>query len=89
MLTYLTLRQGIGLLQKLQKQINEVYSYWENDLRPAIAVICTLAERGMAFGGTNEKYGSLQYEKYLALLELVSRFDPFLAAHIAKYENYV
>ena len=27
MLTYLTCRQGLGLLQKLEKKINEAYSY--------------------------------------------------------------
>ena len=48
MLTYLTRRQGLGLLQNIGKQINEDYSYWEDDLWPAIAVIGTLAERGMA-----------------------------------------
>ena len=60
MLTYLTRRQGLGLLQKLEKQTNEEHSYWENVLRRAIVVVCTLAERGMDFRGRNEKFGSLQ-----------------------------
>ena len=59
MLTYLTHRQGLGLQQKLEEQINEEYNYWENVLRCAIAVICTLAKRGLAFRGTNENFGSL------------------------------
>lgn len=87
MLTYLTRRQGSGLLQKLEEQINEEYSYWEHVLRRAVAVICTIAERGLGFRGTNEKFGSLQNGNYLGLLELVSQFDPFLASHIAKYGN--
>ena len=84
MLIYLACRQGSGLLQKLEEQINEEYSYWEHVLRRAVAVICTIAERGLAFRGTNENFGSLQNGNYLGLLELVSQFDPFLASHIAK-----
>ena len=60
MLTYLTHRQGLGLLQKLEKQINEEYSYWEYVLRRAIVVICPLAECGMDFRGTNKKFGSIK-----------------------------
>ncbi|XP_065654530.1 uncharacterized protein LOC136081161 [Hydra vulgaris] len=87
MLVYLTRRQDSGVLQKLEEQINEEYSYWEHVLRRAIAIICTIAERDLAFRGTNEKFGSLQNGNYLGLLELVSQFDPFLASHIAKYGN--
>ena len=87
MLTYLTRRQGLDLLQKAEKQINEEYSYWEIALRREIAVICTLAERGMVFRVTNKKFGSQQNGNYLGLLELTGHFDPFLAAHIAKYGN--
>ncbi|XP_065664785.1 zinc finger MYM-type protein 1-like [Hydra vulgaris] len=72
MLVYLTRRQGCGVLQKLEEQINEEYNYWEH---------------GLAFRRTNEKFGSLQNGSYLGLLELVSQFDPFLASHFAKYGN--
>ena len=49
MLTYLTRRQGEGLVQQLEKQIQEECNYWKHILRRVIAVICTLAERGLAF----------------------------------------
>ena len=49
MLTYLTRRQGEGLGQQLEKQIQEECNYWEHTLRRVIAVICTLAERGLSF----------------------------------------
>lgn len=87
MLTYLTRKQGLGLTQPLEKQIEEEYNYWENVLRRVVAVICTLAERGLAFRGKVEKFGSLNNGNYLGLLELISQFDPFLAAHISRYGN--
>ncbi len=87
MLTYLTRRQGAGLGQQLEKQIMEECDYWEDVLRHDIALICTLAERGLAFLGTEERFGSLQNGKFLGLLELISQFDPFLAGHILKYGN--
>ncbi len=87
MLTYLTRRQCAGLGQQLEKQIQEVCDYWEHVLRRVIAVICTLAERGLAFRGTEERFGSLWNGNFLGLLEFISQFDPFLAAHILKYGN--
>ena len=49
MFTHLAHRQGMGLLQKQEKEINKEYSYWESSLRRAIAAICSLAERVMVF----------------------------------------
>ena len=53
-------RQGVGLRQQLEKQIQDECDYWEHVLRHVIAVICTLAERGLAFRGTQERFGSWQ-----------------------------
>ncbi len=77
----------MGLGQQLEKQIQEECDYWEHVLRRVIAVICTLAEGGLAFRGTEERFGSLQNGNILGLLELISQFDPFLAGHILKYGN--
>ena len=52
-----------------------------------IAVICTLAERGLPFRGSNEQFGSLNNGNFLGLLELIAKFDPFLQTHINKYGN--
>ncbi len=51
-------RRGVGLGQQLEKQIQEECDYWEYILMRVIAVICTLAERGLAFRGTEERFGS-------------------------------
>lgn len=87
LLTYLTRRQGLSLHQGFDKQIHEENVYWEHVLQRVIAVIRTLAERGLPFRGAVEKFGSPQNGNFLALLELISQFDPFLAAHITKYGN--
>ena len=68
----------MGLLQKLEKQINKEYNYWENALRRAIAVVCTLTEHGIVFRGTNEKFGSLQNGNYLGMLVLISFWQHIL-----------
>ena len=70
--------------QQLEKQIQDVCDYWKLVLRHVIAVIRSLAERGLAFRGTEERLGSWQNGS-LGLLELISQFDPFLAGHISKY----
>ncbi len=56
-------------------------------MRRVIVIICTVAERGLAFRGTEERFGSLRNGNCLGLLELISQFDPFLAGHIFKYGN--
>ena len=48
-------------------------------------VICTLAERGLAFRGSNESFCSPNIGNYIGLFEIIVKFDAFLAAHIAKY----
>ena len=87
MLTYLTRRQGVGLRQQLEKPFQDECDYLEHVFRRVIAVIRTLAERGLAFQGTEERFRSWQSVKFFELLELISQFDPFLAGHISKYGN--
>ena len=81
LLTYLTHRQGVGLRQQLEKQIQDECDYWEHVLGCVIAVIRTLAGRGLAFRGTEERPGSWQNGNFLGLLELISQFDPFSRSH--------
>ncbi|KAL4085003.1 hypothetical protein QTP88_027852 [Uroleucon formosanum] len=45
------------------------------------------ATKGLAFRGDNETIGSKFNGNYLGCLELLSKFDPFLANHIDKYSN--
>ena len=87
MLTYLSRRQGLGLTHKLEEQIKRKRDYWQHVLQRVVAVIQTLAERGLPFRESNETFGSLENGNFLGLLELVAQFDPFLAGHISKYGN--
>jgi len=62
-------------------------SYWQQVLERVVAVVKFLATRGLAFRGENEKIGSRLNGNYLGVLELLSKFDPFLAEHLEKYGN--
>ncbi|XP_057652317.1 zinc finger MYM-type protein 5-like [Diorhabda carinulata] len=85
LLTYLTRRKGLSLHQGFDKQVHEENVYWKHVSQRVIAVIRTLAERGLLFRGAVEKFGSPQNGNFGALLELISQFHPFSAAHITKY----
>ncbi|XP_022182219.1 zinc finger MYM-type protein 1-like [Myzus persicae] len=68
-------------------QINKEEEYWTKLLHRLIETISFLATRGLAFRGDNETIGSKFNGNYLGCLELLSKFDPFLANHIDKYSN--
>ena len=44
-----------------------------------------VTERGLAFRGTEKRFGSCQNGNFLVLLEVKSQFDPLLAGHNSKY----
>uniref|UniRef100_A0A2S2QPK6 Zinc finger MYM-type protein 1 n=1 Tax=Sipha flava TaxID=143950 RepID=A0A2S2QPK6_9HEMI len=46
-----------------------------------------MAERGLPFRGDKEKFGSFNNGNFLGLLELLAKFDPFLASHIKEFGN--
>lgn len=46
-----------------------------------------LSERSLAFRGTDEILGSLHNRNYLSVLELIAKYDPFLADHISPFGN--
>ena len=57
-------------------------------LERVVATIKFLAERGLAFRGNDQVIGSPPSNgNFLGTLELLSQFDPFLAAHLVKYGN--
>lgn len=87
MLTYVTRRKGTGLKSQLDDQFEKELGYWCHVVHRVIAVIQTLAERGLAFRGSDENFGSENNGNYLGLLELIAKFDPFLASHISNYGN--
>ena len=87
-LIYSTRHRETGLINsELIRQFQQEQSYWRQVLERMIAVIKFLATRGLAFRGENEKIGSERNRNYLGILELLGKFDPFLAEHIEKYGN--
>ena len=71
----------------LQDQCEVKRHYWVHVLRRVLAVICTLAERGLAVRGSDEKFGAQNNGNYLVLLGIVVKFDPFLSTHIEKHHG--
>lgn len=72
---------------QLVSQIETEQKYWRTLLERITSVIQFLAERGLAFRGSNETIGSPYNGNYLGLLELIAKFDIFLAQHINTYAN--
>lgn len=79
--------KNIGIDRVIMNQTIEEGNYWKKVLRRVVSVIKFLSERGIAFRGTNEKFGSTQNGNYLGLLELVAEYDDFLKHHILQYGN--
>jgi len=52
-----------------------------------VEVVKFLSERALAFRGSTEEFGRKDNGNYLGTLELLAKFDPFLANHIEKFGN--
>ncbi|KYN06054.1 Zinc finger MYM-type protein 1, partial [Cyphomyrmex costatus] len=72
---------------KLHIQYMQECNYWRQVLSRIILAIKFLASRGLAFRGTDEKFGSLRNGNYMGVLELMARNDPFLQNHIDRLGN--
>lgn len=72
-----------ALLIQTEKEID----YWRNILKRVVAVIRSLAIRGLALRGSNERFFNNLNGNYMMCLELIAEFDPLLAEHIRVYGN--
>lgn len=72
---------------KLHMQYIQECNYWQQVLSRVIIAIKFLASRGLAFRGTDEKFGSVSNGNYMGILELMARNDPFLQNHIDRLGN--
>ena len=70
----------------VQQQESE-RAYWLNILKRIVATIQFLSSRGLPFRGDDEVVGSPHNGNFLGCLELISRFDPLLSEHLARYGN--
>ena len=87
LLTYFTRKSEISLSDSLSNQIENEFEYWRNVLKRIISTTRLLAERGLSFRGSDERFGSSKNGNFLGIIELLSEYDTFLAAHVAKYGN--
>jgi len=67
---------------ELEKQLTETRDNWKNVLRRIIETLLFLSGRGLPFRDSDEHLGSNHNRNYLGILELLPKFDPFLAQHI-------
>ena len=81
-LTYITRKSEINISDSIVKQVQSEISYWRNVLKRVISTTRLLAERGLSFRGSDEKFGSLSNGNFLGVIELLSEYNQFLAAHI-------
>ena len=68
-------------------QIENERQYWSKVLERAICVIKFLGERGLAFRGRDEIVGSPSNGNYLGVMEVLVKYDVFLAQHITQCVN--
>ena len=61
--------------------------YWKHVLQRVVEVICLLAERGLAFRGKDETFGSPYNGNFLGSLELIAKSDSFLRTRINRHGN--
>uniref|UniRef100_H3BEC3 DUF4371 domain-containing protein n=1 Tax=Latimeria chalumnae TaxID=7897 RepID=H3BEC3_LATCH len=62
--------------------------YWRDALHNVLNVVQFLAECGFSpFHGENKIFGSSHNGNFLGIVELIAKYDTFLAQHINKYSN--
>lgn len=62
-------------------------NYWKAVLHRVVEVIKFLGTKGLSFRGDNEQFNKINNGNFLGTLELLAKFDPFIAQHIEKYGN--
>uniref|UniRef100_H3AGF6 DUF4371 domain-containing protein n=1 Tax=Latimeria chalumnae TaxID=7897 RepID=H3AGF6_LATCH len=75
-----------GLDKCLVTQHRAEKKYWHDMLHRVLNVVRFLAERGLAFRGENEIFGS-PHNGNFGIVELIVKYDAFLAQHINKHGN--
>lgn len=85
---YILLRQTSGRIDtELQRIAEESQKYWKQVLARVVETIILLCERGLPLRGSNEIIGSKSNGNFLGIMELIAKFDPFLAQHINIHSN--
>ncbi|XP_040071718.3 uncharacterized protein LOC120844154 [Ixodes scapularis] len=72
--------------KELVKHLVTQAAYWTEVLK---RVVKLLAERSLAFRGSEEVLGSLRNVNYKGVLKAIAQFDPFLGEHIKRHGKKV
>eukprot|EP00794_Sanderia_malayensis_P003780 gene3780-biopygen3227 len=72
---------------KHQQQIQKEEAYWGSVLSRVVEVVKFLGERGLALRGDSHIIGNSDNGNFFGIMELIGKFDPFLADHIARFGN--
>lgn len=70
-----------------QKKINAEKEHWRNVLKRIIAIILYLAENNDAFRGKNSVIYKENNGKFLALIEMVAKFDTVMQEHVRRIQS--
>jgi len=73
--------------QQIIQQIENERIYWINVLKRVVAIVKTLASRGVAFRGHTSKIGCPHNGNFMMALELLAEFDLFISNHISTNGN--
>ncbi|XP_074112948.1 zinc finger MYM-type protein 1-like [Cotesia typhae] len=73
--------------QRLIKHLDEEITYWKKILYRVIAIITSLAIRGLLFRRNSERIGDPHNGNFLGTVELLAEFDPFLSEHLKLYAH--
>ena len=71
----------------LVAQYEEQCSYWRKVVMRSVDVLKFICERGLALRGRDDKIGSVHNGNFLGVMELLGKYDTFLADHLHKYGN--
>ena len=78
---------GCRVDKALMKEMETERKYWREVLTRVVDVRKLICEGGSPVRGKDETLGSVHNGNYLGIMELVSKYDPFLARHLDKYGN--
>ena len=70
-----------------EKEISKLRDHWKKIRERVVYTVLFNAERGLAFQGSDEKFGSNHNGNFMGILELISKFDQILNNHIDKCGN--
>ncbi|XP_042472326.1 uncharacterized protein LOC122054987 [Zingiber officinale] len=67
-----------------QKVIEKEKRFWRDVLKRIISVVKMLANRNLAFRGSNEKFDDHNSGNFLSMIQMIADFDPIIEEHLRR-----